>query len=132
MERSAFGSGARFVFAPMDPAPVPVASRLELARWMLRRRTRFSVAGPSMEPTLRASQVVLADPRATPKVGDVVVALHPRRDGLKIVKRIAGGSTASGWELASDNAAEPHSEDSRTFGPVSADSILGRITSVVR
>lgn len=85
-----------------------------------------------MEPTLRAGQVVLVDERAVPTTGDVVVAVHPRRAGLKIIKRMADGSTGAGWVLASDNAAEPNSEDSRTFGPVASSAIIGRVTSVVR
>lgn len=85
-----------------------------------------------MEPTLRAGQVVLVDERADPQIGDVVVAVHPRRSGLKIIKRLSGGSPTDGWQLASDNATEPNSEDSRTFGPVGADAIVGRVTSVVR
>ncbi len=99
---------------------------------MLRRRTRFAVVGPSMEPTLRAGQVVLVNRQADPQVGDVVVAMHPRRRGLKIIKRMADGSAGAGWVLASDNAAEPNSEDSRTFGPVASSAIIGRVTSVVR
>lgn len=114
------------------PSAVSVASTAELVLWLLRRRTRFTVVGPSMEPTLRAGQVVLVDVRADPQVGDIVVAMHPRRSNLKIIKRLGGGSATDGWQLASDNAAEPHSEDSRTFGPVGADAIVGRVTSVVR
>ena len=116
----------------MLPSPVPLAGRLELVKWVLRRRSRFAVVGPSMEPTLRAGQVVLVDQRAAVAMGDVVVAWHPRRSGLKIVKRLAEESADGGWVLSSDNAAEPHSEDSRTFGPVPADAIVGRVTSVVR
>ncbi len=85
-----------------------------------------------MEPTLRAGQVVLVDGRAEPQLGDVVVAMHPRRSGLKIIKRLGGGSATEGWQLASDNGAEPNSEDSRTFGPVGTNAIVGRVTSVVR
>ena len=132
MERLAFGSGARFVFAPMPPSPVPIATPLERARWILRRRRRFTVVGPSMEPTLRAGQVVLVNGRGVVAVGDVVVATHPRRSGLKIVKRLAEQSADGGWVLSSDNTAEPHSEDSRTFGPAPADAIVGRVTSVVQ
>ena len=76
--------------------------------------------------------MVLVDERTAPELGDVAVVLHPRRSGLKIVKRLADRSPDGGWVLASDNATEPNSEDSRTFGPVGADAIVGRVTSVIR
>jgi nickel-type superoxide dismutase maturation protease len=110
---------------------VPDASRIELARWVFRRRTRFVVVGPSMEPTLQAGQVVLIEP-GRHMLGDVVVALHPRRTGLKIIKRLVEGTAADGWMLLSDNAAEPNSEDGRTFGRVGDGAIVGRVTCVVR
>ena len=57
-------------------------------------------------------------------VGDVVVARRPDRPELLIVKRVVE-QVAGGWWLAGDNP--DYSDDSRTFGPVSTEAVLGRL-----
>lgn len=81
-----------------------------------------------MEPTLLDGQFVLVDPRRSVEVGDVVVARHPGRPGLEIIKRVAsiGGD---GIDLRSDN--EAAGSDSRQFGPVDSSAVLGVVTLVV-
>jgi signal peptidase I len=77
-------------------------------RWQLLR-----VSGPSMVPTLRDGDVVVArvvhlDVRLPPpsdiRVGDVVIARYRSRPERLVVKR-AFGPQDDGWLLASDNAA---------------------------
>ena len=118
---------------------VPRSGWREMALWLIRRRRLFRVTGNSMTPTLTAGTVVMLDPQAyrqqMPQEQEIVVARHPRQDGLQIVKRVAAvieGPTESGHPralliLASDNAAA--GSDSRTFGPVELDLVMGKVVS---
>jgi nickel-type superoxide dismutase maturation protease len=94
-----------------------------------RRFTRYEVAGPSMLPALRAGDWLLADRRAYARsrlrAGHVVVARDPRDPSRTIIKRVTRVCDDGQVCLAGDNAAE--STDSRTFGPVSAEEIIGRV-----
>ncbi|MBV9447756.1 MAG: hypothetical protein JO345_17875 [Streptosporangiaceae bacterium] len=77
-----------------------------------------------MEPALRPGDwlLVLRTRRARP--GSIVLARHPRRPGMLLVKRAARRESDGGWWLESDNPAAG-AVDSRQFGPVSA--IEGRV-----
>jgi len=88
------------------------------------RRMAFLVEGDSMSPALNDGDTVLVRPLADIKVGDIVLADHPYRSSVTILKRVA--RIADGRvTLAGDN--EAASTDSRTFGPVSIKSIIGRV-----
>src|SRR2546425_10100330 len=56
---------------------------------------RVIVRGESMLPALRPGERVLFDRLAyvieRPRRGDVVLARHPSRPGLQMIKRVAGG-----------------------------------------
>ena len=99
--------------------------------WLVRRRRRFRVTGPSMRPVLEPGAHVLVDPRAyrtdPPVVGDVVVARHPFKKDVRVVKRVAAVLPDGRVALRGDNRAE--STDSTTFGTVAPDRLLGRVTS---
>ena len=117
---------------------VPRSGWQEMALWLMRRRRLLRVIGHSMAPTLAAGQVVMIDPNAyqrrNPLEDEVVVARHPRQSELRIVKRVAAviESDAEGvlLVLASDNAAA--GADSRVFGPVAVDLVLGQVISRLR
>ena len=105
-----------------------------------------------MRPTLRDGDYILTNRLAyglrlpftdlwplrwsEPRPGDVVVLTSPV-DGRRLVKRIAAGpegasgttAPAGQFFVKGDDAA---SIDSRTFGWVSRDRILGRVVGVVR
>ncbi|OIV35502.1 nickel-type superoxide dismutase maturation protease [Mangrovactinospora gilvigrisea] len=82
------------------------------------------VTGPSMLPTLRQGDRLVVRYGARVRPGDLVAALHPLQQDLPIVKR-AVERRGTGWWLLSDN---PYSEtDSRVWGPVPDELILGRI-----
>ena len=87
----------------------------------------LAVAGPSMEPGLRDGDWVLALSGAQVGVGDVVVAEHPARAGLLIVKRVARIGPDGYWLLGDRPDA---STDSRHFGAVP--DVLGRVFWRVR
>ena len=97
-------------------------------RWPL---WRVAVAERSMEPSLRPGDWLLVrrsmrpghPPRIRP--GQLVIAQHPGRPELLLVKR-AARTEADGWWLESDNP-QAGAVDSRAFGPVPAGLIEGRV-----
>ena len=114
-----------------SPPPLPAADLREWLLWLLRRRQRFRITGDSMRPTLHAGDIVLGDRRAyrlrAPQPGEIVVALHPQRPNLWIIKRLAEQTETGGYLLASDNP--DAGTDSRTFGPAAREQIVARVTS---
>lgn len=98
----------------------------EVLYWFLGRRKRFVVRGDSMAPAFcDGDQVFVARLRThdTLAVGDVVVARHPFQKML-IIKRVEAIHDQR-VTLAGSN---PQSSDSRSFGDVTCDRILGRVT----
>lgn len=79
------------------------------------------VVGHSMEPTLRPGRIVFASPLLSTGNQDVVVA---RVDGKDVIKRVSKVS-ATHIRLVGDNAG--HSRDSRVFGEVSREVVLGKV-----
>ena len=97
-------------------------------RWPL---WRVAVAERSMEPALQPGDWLVVRRTMVPgralrlRAGQVVVARHPGRPDLLIVKR-AARLDAGGWWLASDNPAGG-AVDSRAFGAVPTSLIEGRV-----
>lgn len=95
-----------------------------------RRFTRYAVTGASMEPALHDGDWLIIDTRAyrhaLPHPGDIVVANDPRCPERAIVKRVDHTDPALGliW-LYGDNRDE--STDSRHFGPLAPDQIVGHV-----
>jgi len=103
----------------------------ELLLWLLRRRRRFRITGNSMRPLLKPGDEVLVNPGAyqqmPPTPGDIVVVQHPYRTDLRLVKRVAAVLADGSCVIYGDNPSE--STDSRSFGAVVPEQILGRVTS---
>jgi len=95
--------------------------------WLLGRRLRVRVSGRSMLPVLTPGDEVLAEPGAAPRPGDIVVARHPLRTDTRVVKRLEGWDERGAARLVGLNPAE--SSDSRTFGGVPADLLVGPVRS---
>jgi nickel-type superoxide dismutase maturation protease len=110
---------------------VPDSNPMELLLWLLRLRRRVRVDGASMIPTLVPGDEVLVDTRAyekrAPVVGDIVVARRPDRQDVVLVKRVAAQLADGRFVLQGDNPTA--STDSRAFGAVTADDLLGKVTS---
>ena len=97
-------------------------------RWPL---WRVAVAERSMEPVLAPGDWLLVRrglrPGRPPRVrrGQLVVARHPGRPDLLIVKR-AARRERGGWWLESANPSAG-AADSTSFGPVAPELIAGRV-----
>jgi nickel-type superoxide dismutase maturation protease len=91
-------------------------------RWPL---FRVAVAERSMEPALRPGDWLLVRRGGRIQPGQVVVARHPARPEMLLVKR-ADRRQDEGWWLLSDNAGAA-TVDSRQFGPVAPELIEGRV-----
>jgi nickel-type superoxide dismutase maturation protease len=92
---------------------------------------RVAVAERSMEPALLPGDWLLVRRSVRPsrpvgvRPGQLVIARHPGRPGMLLVKR-AARRERGGWWLESDNPGAG-AVDSRSFGPVPAGLIEGRV-----
>jgi nickel-type superoxide dismutase maturation protease len=88
------------------------------------RRKIFRVSGDSMLPTLKDGDAVMIVATRSIKPGDVVLADHPYKSSVKMVKRVHAIDGEGRYSLTGDNPAE--STDSRTFGSLSLEYIQGK------
>ena len=83
-----------------------------------------------MLPTIRPNDIVLVDINAyhatMPQVDEIVLVRHPYQTNLLIIKRIANITPEGRLVLHSDN--RQVGTDSRQFGTVSTQRIVGRVT----
>ena len=92
-------------------------------------KIRVIICGDSMWPTLRAGDEVEFTELGSQDdvelhIGDLVVAIHPLKPGVQVVKRIAGFGDGARLILVGDNPDPLASEDSHNFGPVARESII--------
>lgn len=101
----------------------------DIILWLLRRRRRFRVTGPSMLPLLKPGQEVLLNPYAyrqqLPQPDDIVVARHPQKPHLWLVKRVQFVEADGRCYLKGDNITA--STDSRQLGLIAATELLGQV-----
>ncbi|MBE9159915.1 nickel-type superoxide dismutase maturation protease [Nodosilinea sp. LEGE 06152] len=113
---------------PSPPSQLRKSHPTDVVLWLLRLRRRFRIVGESMQPLLVAGTEVLIDPLAyrqgRPSPGDLVVAYHPHRPGLRLIKWVVYVE-AQGCFLRGLNAAA--STDSREFGLVPWERIVGQV-----
>ena len=111
---------------------LPVASFFVYLKLLLPRWQRRRVNGRSMHPTLPEGTTVLLDTavfqHTFPQIGDIVLAQHPFQPNNKIIKRIMAITEDGRYHLQGDNPEATESSDSRSFGTVSSDYILAKIT----
>lgn len=116
---------------PRRPVLWGLAGAAVLAAAGARRLRTVEVTGESMLPGLRPGDWLIVRAGARPLSGAVVVAEHPRRPGLLIVKR-ASHRTDEGWWLESDNQRAPGRSDSWDFGAVPDALVTGRVLARYR
>jgi nickel-type superoxide dismutase maturation protease len=87
--------------------------------------TRVKVAERSMEPALYPGDWLLVRRTHRIRPGQIVLARHPERQEMLLVKR-AARRTPGGWWLESDNL-DAQAVDSRRFGAVPETPIEGRV-----
>ena len=96
--------------------------------------TRFRIEDRSMEPRMAPGDYVLVNTWTykirDPTKGEVVVLRDPEGPGRFLVKRIADVNGGGSAYVVGDNAAL--SRDSRTFGPVARDLLIGPVWRHVR
>lgn len=109
---------------------IPTAGWKDRILFFLGRRDAFRVEGNSMAPTLNDGDVVLVKHSRRVKIGDVVLAQHPYKQSVKVLKRISEVDDKGRYILTGDNPEE--STDSRTFGSISAADVLGKVIGRLR
>lgn len=92
-----------------------------MTRWPL---FRVAISGSSMEPALVEGEWWLALRTRRIHVGDVVVVAHPELTDTLAVKRLTRRAGRMCW-VEGDNP--PSSRDSRHFGPIDEDRVVGRL-----
>lgn len=116
----------------MHQQSVPKYTFVEFCLWLLGQRKRMRVQEDSMLPTLKAGDEVFVDLSAyktkPPLVGEVVLAQHPEKKGVKIFKRVTAVSPQNSVFLMGDNPLK--GTDSRHFGEVPLELIYGRVSSL--
>ena len=103
---------------------LPLIDWTEKVLFFLGWRELFLVEGDSMYPALKDGDFVMIDSYAKLQIGDIVLAQHPFKQSVKIIKRIKEISPEGKYLLVGDNLSE--SSDSRAFGTLSAKDILGK------
>jgi nickel-type superoxide dismutase maturation protease len=102
---------------------LPLADEREEKAYLDGLREIFLIEGDSMFPVLKHGELVLFDPYAEPSAGDIVLARHPFKKSVRLVKRVREITDEGKYFLVGDNPLE--SSDSRSFGAIPAKDILG-------
>ncbi len=103
---------------------LPEQSFYQIGLVLLGYLHKYVCEGPSMNPTLSDGEVVLVDKNAEIGVGDIVVAIHPLKPGLQVVKRVGQITDNGRYFLIGDNPDQ--STDSRDYGAVAREYIIGK------
>ena len=90
---------------------------------------RFKIKDKSMEPTVKAGDYVLVNKLAyifgKPSKGDIVVLKHPKEKDRFLIKRISRVTNSDEYYIVGDN--KDYSQDSRHFGSIKKNSIVGKV-----
>ena len=92
---------------------------------LLGSRRAVRVSGHSMRPLLSDGDVVLVKQTSEVAIGDVVLASHPFKTSVTILKRVVSMDDAGNVELVGDDPSA--SSDSRSFGSIPMRDIRGKV-----
>lgn len=106
---------------------LPEANFIEIVLLYFGFRSRYQVENNSMLPVLKQGDQVLVKRDAKVKTGDIVIARHPFKKPVEMIKRIREINDNGNYYLVGDNLSE--STDSRTFGAVSIECIEGKVVA---
>ena len=106
---------------------IPIAGFLQKLRLYFGRLHGIIIEGDSMTPTLKTGDRVLIDKSSPISIGDVVVANHPFKSSVKLIKRVSSIAPDGNISLIGDNPNE--SSDSRGFGSINRTDIIGRVVA---
>ncbi len=91
--------------------------------------TRFKVEDRSMEPIFKSGDYILVNNLAyifgNPSKGDAIVLKHPKEKNKFLIKRISVVTNSNEYYVVGDN--KSFSQDSRHFGPIKKDLIVGKV-----
>lgn len=93
-------------------------------RWLGPPLRRFIVTDTSMRPALEPNDRVLVSSWVPIKLGDVVVFRHPAAPSSYAIKRVAAYESNGSLRVLGDNVNV--SSDSRHFGPIAPEWVIGR------
>ena len=94
----------------------------ELFAWLIGRRERFRIQGNSMRPKIDDRDIVFIAAGRDCQIGDIVIARHPYKH-TQVIKYVSDINLAGYVELRS-----PEGTDSRQFGRIPINQIIGRVT----
>jgi nickel-type superoxide dismutase maturation protease len=106
---------------------IPNAGLIDWIRLVFGRVHGVRVEGDSMSPVLQPGDRVLVDPKASLEPGDVILARHPFRSSVRILKRLRSFEPNGRVFIAGDNPDE--STDSRTLGTIKSSDLLGKVVA---
>ena len=98
----------------------------DVIRYLFGRRSRYVLSGKSMLPTLKPETYVFVCEQTNPQEGDIIVAYHPHKPQLLLIKRLESISAKGLW-IIGDNP--QYSTDSRSFGWVPEELFIGVVCS---
>lgn len=117
----------------MDDSFLEKAGFSEYLLWFLGLRKRFKVEGPSMLPLLKPGSTILMKPVKSKKVLKekmIVIAKHPFNPEKKLIKQIA--EIRKDGRLSVIGLNPSNSLDSRSFGVIQPNLVLGVVYSVLK
>jgi nickel-type superoxide dismutase maturation protease len=112
---------------PKHISKIPWAGRWEILSLLLKKRIRFYVQGNSMNPLLFTGEEVLVNPKKKVMIGSIIVARHPYRSTVTVIKYVDQINVKGHFYVLGLNPSE--SSDSRTFGHITPDLIYGCVSS---
>lgn len=98
--------------------------------YFLGRRRGIIVEGNSMSPTLENGEKIFIKSAKKIEVGDIVLAKHPYKKSVKILKRVAEITEDGKLNLIGDNPSE--SSDTRSFGLILTENVIGKAVSKLK